>query len=92
MESLNATLSIHKKLWILPKALFIIDEISTSWRGRPVAQSKSLRVGSSRQEAQTPLPAAHRKRTCCSLRGDTVNDFCQKEKENINCKFFLSTQ
>lgn len=62
--------------------MVIIDETSTSCSGRPVVQSKSLRVGSSRQEAQTPLPAAHRKRTCCSLRCDTVNDLCNARKRS----------
>jgi len=59
----------------IPKALVTIDDKSTSCSGRPVVQSKSLSMGSKRQEAQTPLPAAHRKRTCCSHRSDTVNDF-----------------
>lgn len=46
---------------------------STSCSGRPVDQSKSLRIGSSRHDVQTPLPPAQRKRTCCSLRSDTKN-------------------
>ncbi len=50
---------------------------STSCSGRPVDQSNSLRIGSSRQDVQTPLPPAHRKRTCCSLRSETENVCCK---------------
>lgn len=53
---------------------------STSCSGLPVDQSNSLRTGSSRQDAQTPLPEAHRKRTCCSLRSETVSVFCEVSK------------
>lgn len=54
---------------------------STSCSGRPVDQSNSLRIGSSRQDVQTPLPAAHRKRTCCSLRSDTEKTCCKVREE-----------
>lgn len=57
-------------------------EKSTSCSGRPVDQSNSLRTVSSRQEVQTPLPPAHRKRTCCSLRSDTEN-VCCKDRQGI---------
>lgn len=50
---------------------------STSCSGRPVDQSNSLRTGSSRQDVQTPLPPAHRKRTCFSLRSETENICCK---------------
>lgn len=65
-----------------PSALVTMGDRSTCWRGRPVAQSKSLRMGSSRQEAQTPLPAGHRKRTCCSPRSDTTNNFWGRERKS----------
>lgn len=68
-----------RKAW--PNVLVTKALKSTSCSGRPVDQSNSLRIGSSRQDAQTPLPPAHRKRTCCSLRSDT---------ENICSTFLLS--
>lgn len=52
---------------------------STSCKGLPEDQSNSLRIGSSRHEAHTPLPPAHRKRTCFSLRSDTENVCCEGE-------------
>lgn len=55
---------------------------STSCSGLPVDQSNSLRTGSSRQDAHMPLPAAHRKRTCCSPRSETVNVCCEVRKTN----------
>lgn len=55
---------------------------STSWSGRPVDQSNSLMMGSRRQDAQTPLPPAHRKRTCCSLRSDTEKICCSANNNN----------
>lgn len=89
MKFLDVSFINSETLQNLPKALVTIDETSTSCSGRPVVQSKSLSVGSSRQEAQTPHPAAHRKRTCCSLRCDTVNDFCKAKKREKNyCKLF----
>lgn len=63
-----------------PNALATEGLKSTSCSGLPVDQSNSLRMGSSRQDAQTPLPAAQRKRTCCSLRSDTVTVCCEVTK------------
>lgn len=70
---------------------------STSCKGLPVDQSNSLRIGSSRHDAQTPLPPAHRKRTCFSLRSDTENVSCEgedgglqgKSEHNIHYGFFF---
>lgn len=61
-----------RKAW--PNVLVTKAVKSTCCSGRPVDQSNSLRIGSSRHDVQTPLPPAHRKRTCCSLRSETEND------------------
>lgn len=60
-----------------PNVLVTKAPKSTSCSGLPVDQSNSLRIGSSRQDAQTPLPPAHRKRTCFSLRSETENVCCE---------------
>lgn len=62
---------------LAPKVLVTKAVKSTSCSGRPVDQSNSLRIGSSLQDVQTPLPPAHRKRTCCSLRSETENVCCE---------------
>ena len=61
---------------LVPKALVTKTVKSTCCSDCPVDQSNSLRTGSSLQDAQTPFPAAHRKRTCCSLRSETQNVCC----------------
>lgn len=75
---------------LLPSVLVTRGVRSTSCRSRPVDQSKSLSVGSSRQDVHTPLPAAHRKRTCCSLRSETVKVCWKREVGNID-KIIQST-
>lgn len=72
--------SALNKTFVVPKVLVTKTLKSTSCKGLPVAQSNSLRIGSSRHDAQTPLPPAHRKRTCFSLRSDTGNVCCEGEE------------
>lgn len=70
----------EKNTVLAPNVLVTKAVKSTSCSGRPVDQSNSLRIGSSRQDVQTPLPPAHRKRTCCSLRSETENVCCKVRK------------
>lgn len=68
---------LKKNEVLVPNVLVTKAVKSTSCSGRPVDQSNSLRIGSSRQDVQTPLPPAQRKRTCCSLRSETENVCCK---------------
>lgn len=75
-----------------PNVLVTKAPKSTSCSGLPVDQSNSLRIGSSRQDAQTPLPPAHRKRTCFSLRSETENICCEGGEITVlaSCKAGLN--
>lgn len=83
----------NKKITVsAPNVLVTKAPKSTSCNGLPVDQSNSLRIGSSRQDAQTPLPPAHRKRTCFSLRSETENVCCEGREITVlaSCKAGLN--
>ena len=75
----------HKSLHT-PRVFVTRGVRSTSCSGRPLDQSNNLRRGSRRQDVQTPLPAAHRKRTCCSLRSETEK-FCWGRQDKSTTMF-----
>lgn len=78
MTVINEGKETNKKITVsAPNVLVTKAPKSTSCSGLPEDQSNSLRIGSSRQDAQTPLPPAHRKRTCFSLRSETENVCCK---------------
>lgn len=79
----------NKKITVSAPNVLVTKALkSTSCSGLPVDQSNSLRIGSSRQDAQTPLPPAHRKRTCFSLRSETENVCCKGREITVlaRCK------
>ena len=75
----------HKSLHT-PRVFVTRGVRSTSCSGRPLDQSNNLSRGSRRQDVQTPLPAAHRKRTCCSLRSETEK-FCWGRQDKSTTMF-----
>lgn len=85
--SIQYTVPINAyKQALVPNVLVTKVVKSTSCSGRPVDQSNSLRIGSSRQDVQTPLPPAQRKRTCCSLRSDTENVCCEVRAGTVSSR------